>query len=256
MERLELFEAPDDIEKYGPNDLVRRKKNYSANMSYEDWKNFFAKREFSIRWVVPWWRLTRMVGTNDTPYCRVPSISKLTFYCPSRLMRQYGLEQVVPRYNDSPREVSLHESNVHKYETYWIGRPLWTVSASDQAPPPLSSAYKAWLNPRSRRERFGSRKSDVKSRLGNKKAPPKDRLGPRTQGIEFKTPIMPRKKNYVKGKGKEKMVYREKQPKKFKKGERGESSTRGVTVRATKDTLMVKADLIDQEKDVPKEKRD
>ena len=82
MERLELFEAPDDIEKYGPNDLVRRKKNYSANMSYEDWKNFFAKREFSIRWVVPWWRLTRMVGTNDTPYCRVPSISKLTFIVP------------------------------------------------------------------------------------------------------------------------------------------------------------------------------
>ena len=162
-----------------------------------------------------------MVGTNDTPYCRVPSISRLTFYCPSRLMRQYGLEQVVPRYNDSPREVSFHESNVHKYETYWIGRPLWTVSASDQAPPPLSSAYKAWLNPRSRRERFGSRKSDVKSRLGNKKAPPKDRLGPRTQGIEFKTP---KRKNYVKGKGKEEMVYREKNRKNSRK-------VKGVKVR-------------------------
>lgn len=41
----------------------------------------------------------------------------------------------------------------------------------------------------------------------------------------------------MKGKGKEKMVYREKQSKNSKKGERAESSTRGVMVLATKDIL-------------------
>ena len=93
MERLQLIDPPANIEKYSPNAFVSRRRRFPPGRSYQEWVQFFMFREFEIRWVIPWWKIETMVGVNDAPYCRIPSLSLLTFYFPSRVMRQYGHEQ-------------------------------------------------------------------------------------------------------------------------------------------------------------------
>ena len=96
MERLELISPPDNIDKYTPNCFVRRKKRFSLKMGRHEWGKVFAYCDFSIKWVIPWWKLEKMIGCNTQPFCRLPSLSKLTFYYPCRVKRQYGIAQTIP----------------------------------------------------------------------------------------------------------------------------------------------------------------
>ena len=121
MERLRLIEPPDNIERYTPNSLVRKKRRFPAKTPSQTWIDFFKSRDFTIQWVVPWWKIEKMIGTNDVPFCRIPSLSVLTFYFPSRVMRQYGREQTIPAVTDRkrPTEPFLYAQNIERFEIYW-----------------------------------------------------------------------------------------------------------------------------------------
>src|SRR6185437_957375 len=95
MERKELISHPDNIERYTPNCFVRRKKRFSK-MGRHEWKKVFGSCNFTIKWVIPWWKIEKMVGVNKQPFCRLPSLSRVTYYYPYRVKRQYGFLQNIP----------------------------------------------------------------------------------------------------------------------------------------------------------------
>ena len=152
MERLELISPPDNIEKYTPNCLVIRKKRFSIKMGRREWSRIFETRDFAIKWVVPWWKIEKMVGVNKQPFCRLPSFSKLTFYYPSRVKRQYGLAQTIPS-GDLRRPYEFPVSqDVERFDDYWCARPLWEV-VTQKVPPSLSRDVKQWLLGRSQKDK-------------------------------------------------------------------------------------------------------
>ena len=206
MERLELISPPDNIDKYTPNCFVRRKKRFSLKMGRHEWGKVFACCDFSIKWVIPWWKLKKMIGCNTQPFCRLPSLSKLTFYYPCRVKRQYGTAQTIPT-GDLRRPYEFPVSQeVERFDGYWCARPLWKV-ITQKASSSLSNDVKRWLNGRSQKDRTKIEKTNVKTRLGDKKIPAKERLGGR---VEFKTPVIPKKKSANKDKGKRKFDSTEK----------------------------------------------
>ena len=144
MERLKLINPPDDIHTYVPNCIVRRKKRF-LKIGCREWSKVFAAGDFTINWVVPWWKIEAMIGCSNQAYFRLPSLSRLTFYFPCRVMRQYGLAQTIPT-GDLRRPYEFPVSQeLERFDMYWSGRPLWEVIAYKE-PPLLSNRVKQWLD--------------------------------------------------------------------------------------------------------------
>ena len=198
MERLGLISPPEDIENYTPTCFVRRKKRI-PKIRRHGWRKVFESRDFAIKWVIPWWKIERMVGVNKQPFCRLPSLSRVTYYYPCRVKRQYGLLRNIPSGDLRPPYEYPVSQEVDRFDTYWRARPLWKV-ITQKVPPSLPNDVKKWLLKKSS---IDQGRTDVKNRLGDRVTPAKERLGAR---IEFKTPIMPRKKNTTRDKGKGKLT--------------------------------------------------
>ena len=125
MQRLQLIDPPGNIARYTPNAYVSRRRCFPPSRSYQEWVRFFKYCEFEIRWVIPWWKIKTMVGVNDAPHCRIPSLSVLTFYFPTRVIRQYGHEQRIPPNTDRsrPHEPLLRPEIMQRFKPYWVERP-------------------------------------------------------------------------------------------------------------------------------------
>ena len=98
MDRLHLMEPPANIETYSLKGLFSRRR-LQKNSTMHEWMVTLADKKTLIRWVVPWWRIRSMVFSDQSPYVRIAGLTSLTFYCPSRVMRQFGKRQVIPDYD-------------------------------------------------------------------------------------------------------------------------------------------------------------
>ena len=247
-----MIEPPGNIARYTPNAYVSRRRRFLAGRSYEEWVQFFQRREFEIRWVIPWWKIEAMVGVNDTPHCRIPSLNALTFYFPTRVIRQYGHEQRIPLITDRsrPREVPLREDIIQRFEAYWADRPLWTVEYFSKIPT-LSKEYRRWLD-----DPFYLQTTEKKSKT---EAPKFEEGRPRPKtGVVIREPVVAKTKPaLLKGKGKKKVIEDVKVNKRkgFEKGGKSDSK---VEVQVKEGALIVRSYLLEigeipEEKDGKKE---
>lgn len=210
MERLSLIAPPENMESYNTRSYCTQQKLFERLDTEDKWLAFLARERKTIRWVVPWWRIPRMVCSGSTSEVCVSGLRTRTFYFPTWLLRQYGRRQSIP-VDDAVRldDVPMVGENARRWEQYCLARPKldildlgidgWEVSrhyirwmTSDNA------SFKADMRIAERKERTerkslreyeveastssSARKTSlVRDRLGPKVMPVWERLGPKAE---------------------------------------------------------------------------
>ncbi|KMS96332.1 hypothetical protein BVRB_9g226030 [Beta vulgaris subsp. vulgaris] len=216
MERLTLIAPPENMESYNTKSYCTRKRLYTSR-SDDGWAQYFANKDFHIRWVVPWWHIERMMTSDDREGLTISGLWTLTSYFPARLMRQYGRKQVIPdRDTIRPANQSIVSRSLKRWGDFWMAQPKLDVLDLDDCDATTSRFYKKWMstnNATARAERKDlNRKrpsesetsyeptpkrsernnaSTVKDRLGPKVAPVWSRLG--LLNVEKPKKTMPKK---------------------------------------------------------------
>ena len=83
------------MEKYSPKGVFGRCRIYKHETSH-NWILTIADRKTRVRWTVPWWDIKEMMCSETSPYVQISSLTVLTFYCPLRVLRQFGKSQIIP----------------------------------------------------------------------------------------------------------------------------------------------------------------
>ena len=191
MERLNLMEPPINTETYSLKGLFSRRR-FHQNSTMHDWMVTLADKKTLIRWIVPWWNIRSMIFSDQSPYIRVAGLTTLTFYCPSRVMRQYGKRRVIPDHDSvRPDDKPILGGIAQSWEKDWGRRSRITVSALSEAHEKVSKHYLIWMTADTFVARAEARNAERRDHdLGKgrgceeSKAPSvKDRLGPRRVAV-------------------------------------------------------------------------
>ena len=78
-----------------------------------------ADKKTLIHWTVPRSSIQSMIYSDQSPYIPVAGLTSLTFYCPSRVMRQYGKKQVIPDHDTvKPDDKPMLGGTAKSWEKY------------------------------------------------------------------------------------------------------------------------------------------
>lgn len=264
-ERLKTIEQPLNAMKYNLKSFTMRR-NLFPRKTVAEWMSLLSHGGLSIRWVVPWWFIKEMVGSHEsTPYVRLLGLRKITYFFPTRLLRQYGMKQVIPNLDTEPPAcLELRGPAITAWTKYWANRPRWAFPRNGCSIQ-LTPSYKDWMLAKSKEEKDKARgleaterskgpkvhktsKDKTSSEKGqtetslkrkNEAASVFDRLGPRVKkstpslpGIKIGQPKLNEKaQKTIEGKGKGKMVWTRKEGKpKPKKKQLDEGSSKETHV--------------------------
>ena len=137
-----------------------------------------------------------MVFSDQSPYVRIAGLTSLTFYCPSRVMRQFGKRQVIPDHDSvKPDDKPMLGGVAKAWGKDWEQRSRVTIAVLSDARERVSPHYLIWMTADTLIARAEARKaerrdhdlgkrqgvekptaSSVKDRLGPKKVPVWDRI--------------------------------------------------------------------------------
>ncbi len=265
MERLSLIMPPENMESYNTKSYCTRKRSYLSR-SEDSWVRYFASGEAVIRWVVPWWRIQRMMTSDDEEGLTISGLRALTFYFPVRLMRQYGRKQVIPdRDTRRPPNHSIVKRSLKRWVDFWVARPKLEVLDLEERDANTSRFYKKWMtatNATARADHRAAERNELKKKrpLDDKDAfvpnpkrserttanSVKDRLGPRTAPVWSRLgPLNEEKSRKSKTKAQEKTMPKKR---KLKKTYAKEASTSGVEKEANEMDKEANASGMDKEK--------
>ena len=196
MDRLSLIVPPENMTNYNTKSFCTRRRRYTQKPEY-DWITEFTYERAEMRWVLPWWGIPRMVAVGNTPVVRISGLKTLTFYFPTRVLRQYGRPQRIPE-DDTirPADKPMSGENPRRWETYWMARPKLDVLDLDPEDCRISRHYITWISSgdsarraeaRAAGKRYEGRKrprEDVRRfGEGSSRAPVKERLGSRKTAV-------------------------------------------------------------------------
>ena len=209
MEQLTLIAAPENLESYNNRSYTTRKRLYKPR-SEDEWIEFLASEDVEIRWVVRWWRIRQMMTAKNGDSMLISGLRQLTFYFPTRILRQYGRKQIIPEHDvRKPLSRSMVGQVLKIWEKFWAGLPRWDVLDLDARDTTISSFYKKWMRASTVAARNDLRAAEkhflkrtgtdsiaesssrtrtnlVKNRLGPTSVPIWERLGPAEKAIEKK----------------------------------------------------------------------
>ncbi|KMS96341.1 hypothetical protein BVRB_9g226110 [Beta vulgaris subsp. vulgaris] len=139
MERLTLIAPPENMESYNTKSYCTRKRLYTSRFD-DGWAQYFANKEFSIRWVVPWWHIERMMTSDDREGLTISGLWTL-------LMRQYGRKQVIPdRDTVRPTNRAIVSRSLKRWGDFWMAQPKLDVLDLDDCDATTSQFYKKWMS--------------------------------------------------------------------------------------------------------------
>lgn len=145
MERLSLIVPPENMETYNTKSFCTRKRSYHV-LSVDGWVDFFAHGAVHVRWVVPWWRIPRMVGSSSSAAVRISGLRTFTHFLPHRLARQYGRRQLIPDVDSiMPVDTPVLGHSASRWESYWMDRPRVIVQEPKESNWVVSRHYIIWM---------------------------------------------------------------------------------------------------------------
>ena len=124
QEGLKLIEQPLELSSYKPKGLTQRRL-LQQRSSFEEWRSYLSHGGLSIRWVVPWWFLKSMLGVQENiAYIRLFGIRNTTYIFPWRILRQYGMKQIIPTVDTLPQPpLEVRVGSISAWYEYMVKLP-------------------------------------------------------------------------------------------------------------------------------------
>ena len=119
MEHLRIIDQPQNLEADGVRTFPGRQILYK-HKNEEEWTLFFCHGVPNIRFVIPWWNIDSIIGSShNCPYIRLLGLSSASYMFPCRVMRQYGMKQIIPPQDcDAPKDVSFRPERIFRWIEY------------------------------------------------------------------------------------------------------------------------------------------
>ncbi|XP_021769733.1 protein MAINTENANCE OF MERISTEMS-like [Chenopodium quinoa] len=119
MERLRIVDQPQNLEANGVRLFPGRRILYK-HKNEEEWMTFFYHGVPNIRSVIPWWNISTMVeNSSNCSYIRLLGLSSTTYIFPCRVMRQYGMKQLIPPLDyDAFKDVNFKAERIPRWIEY------------------------------------------------------------------------------------------------------------------------------------------
>jgi hypothetical protein len=165
---MKLLERPRNEESYTARGFASRRRTIKGDRDIQYWNEIMSEF-FSIRWVIPWWRLTSMTASRTSvPYLQLPGLRFASFVFPDRLLRQYGRKQLIPsRDSTPPRVTEMTQGLLSNWFRFWDARATWPIRSVPETTA-VSVEYQRWMICPDAAERDSLRCREKNSEFGAK----------------------------------------------------------------------------------------
>ncbi|XP_021742212.1 uncharacterized protein LOC110708390 [Chenopodium quinoa] len=166
QERMKLIEQPLELSSYRPKGLTQRRILQQRN-SFEEWRSYMSHGGLSIRWVIPWWFLKSMLGVQENvAFIWLFGIRNTTYVFSWRIMRQYGMRQIIPTMDTVPQPpLEVRVGSISAWYEYMVKLPHWVITI-DRNPLVISKHYVAWMIATTSEERLTARRAEATAMTG------------------------------------------------------------------------------------------